>query len=107
MVDEGDAPAGVGPGRYGFDTTCLDRVEFLVSANPGKSLKPLIKVASGGKTSRLMLARKTVLERADQTPTLIFDEIDVGIGGRVGGVVGRKLWKLTVKNGAQQAAASH
>ena len=54
-----------------------------------------------------MLALKTVLGRADQTPTLIFDEIDVGIGGRVGGVVGRKLWELTVKNGAEQEAASH
>jgi DNA repair protein RecN (Recombination protein N) len=47
------------------------------------------------------------LGRADQTPTLIFDEIDVGIGGRVGAVVGRKLWELTVRNGAEQAAVSH
>ena len=107
VVGEGDAPAGVAPGRYGFDSTGLDRVEFLVSANPGEPLKPLVKVASGGETSRLMLALKTVLGRADQTPTLIFDEIDVGIGGRVGAVVGRKLWELTVKNGAEQAAASH
>jgi DNA repair protein RecN (Recombination protein N) len=107
VVGEGDAPDGVAPGRYGFDTTGLDRVEFLVSANPGEPLKPLVKVASGGETSRLMLALKTVLGRADQTPTLIFDEIDVGIGGRVGGVVGRKLWELTVKNGGEQAAASH
>ena len=93
--------------RVDFDSTGVDRVEFLISANPGEPLKPLVKVASGGETSRLMLALKTVLGRADQTPTLIFDEIDVGIGGRVGGVVGRKLWELTVKNGAQQAAASH
>jgi DNA repair protein RecN (Recombination protein N) len=107
VVGEGDAPAGVAPGCYGFDSSGLDRVEFLVSANPGEPLKPLVKVASGGETSRLMLALKTVLGRADQTPTLIFDEIDVGIGGRVGGVVGRKLWELTVKNGAGQAAASH
>jgi DNA repair protein RecN (Recombination protein N) len=107
VVGEADAPAGVAPGCYGFDTTGLDRVEFLVSANPGEPLKPLVKVASGGETSRLMLALKTVLGRADQTPTLIFDEIDVGIGGRVGGVVGRKLWELTVKNGAGQAVAAH
>jgi DNA repair protein RecN (Recombination protein N) len=107
VVAEGDAPAGVAAGRYGFDSSGLDRVEFLVSANPGEPLKPLVKVASGGETSRLMLALKTVLGRADQTPTLIFDEIDVGIGGRVGAVVGRKLWELTVRNGAEQAAVSH
>ncbi len=107
VVGEGDAPAGVAPGSYSFDSNGLDRVEFLVSANPGEPLKPLVKVASGGETSRLMLALKTVLGRADQTPTLIFDEIDVGIGGRVGAVVGRKLWELTVRNGAGQTAASH
>jgi DNA repair protein RecN (Recombination protein N) len=57
-------------------------------------LKPLVKVASGGETSRLMLALKNVLASADQIPTLIFDEIDQGIGGRVGLVVGQKLWNL-------------
>ena len=55
-----------------------------MSANPGEPLRPLARVASGGETSRLMLALKTVLGRADETPTLIFDEIDQGIGGRVG-----------------------
>jgi DNA repair protein RecN (Recombination protein N) len=67
----------------------------------GEGLKPLVKVASGGETSRLMLALKTVLSTADETPTLIFDEIDQGIGGRVGGVVGRKLWGLTRADGLQ------
>ena len=81
--------------RVAFDATGLDRVEFLVSANAGEPLRPLAKVASGGETSRLMLALKAVLSAADATPTLIFDEIDVGIGGRVGAVVGRKLWGLT------------
>lgn len=95
LVSASDAPAGLATGRYAFDSTGLDQVEFLVSANPGEPLKPLVKVASGGETSRLMLALKTVLGRADETPTLIFDEIDVGIGGRVGGTVGRKLWELT------------
>ena len=90
------------PGRYGFDSAGLDRVEFLVSANPGEPLKPLIKVASGGETSRLMLALKTVLGRADHTPTLIFDEIDVGIGGRVGATVGKKLWELTAGRGGTE-----
>ena len=87
--------AGQTSGRFSFDSHGLDTVAFLVSANPGEPLKPLAKVASGGETSRLMLALKTVLGRADETPTLIFDEIDQGIGGRVGGTVGRKLWGLT------------
>jgi DNA repair protein RecN (Recombination protein N) len=77
-----------------FDHTGFDKVEFLVAPNPGEGLKPLAKIASGGETSRLMLALKNVLARADQVPTLIFDEIDQGIGGRVGGVVGQKLWNL-------------
>ena len=80
--------------RIAFDGSGLDKVEFLVEPNPGEGLKPLAKIASGGETSRLMLALKNVLARADQIPTLIFDEIDQGIGGRVGGVVGEKLWNL-------------
>jgi DNA repair protein RecN (Recombination protein N) len=92
------AAAGEAPGRYAFDSHGLDAVAFLVSANPGEPLRPLAKVASGGETSRLMLALKTVLGRADETPTLIFDEIDQGIGGRVGATVGRKLWGLTLND---------
>jgi len=80
--------------RIAFDGNGLDKVEFLVAPNPGEGLKPLVKIASGGETSRLMLALKNVLARADQVPTLIFDEIDQGIGGRVGGTVGEKLWCL-------------
>jgi DNA repair protein RecN (Recombination protein N) len=89
-------PAGaiVDGRRVAFDSTGLDHVEFLVAPNLGEGLKPLAKVASGGETSRLMLALKGVLARADQTPTLIFDEIDQGIGGRVGTIVGQKLWSL-------------
>ena len=105
VVVASDAPDGVAAGRYSFDTSGLDQVEFFVSANPGEPLKPLVKVASGGETSRLMLALKTVLGRADETPTLIFDEIDVGIGGRVGSVVGRKLWELTARR--QSHGAGH
>ena len=104
------AVAGQAPGRFSFDSHGLDAVAFLVSANPGEPLKPLAKVASGGETSRLMLALKTVLGRADETPTLIFDEIDQGIGGRVGGTVGRKLWGLTRGQGtgvrSQESASS-
>ena len=77
-----------------FNAGGHEQLEFLVAPNPGEGLKPLVKIASGGETARLMLALKSVLARADQTPTLIFDEIDQGIGGRVGAVVGRKLWQL-------------
>jgi DNA repair protein RecN (Recombination protein N) len=101
-ITQVDEPSGayVGGRRQAFDNTGLDRVEFLVAANPGEPLRPLVKVASGGETSRLMLALKTVLSHADATPTLIFDEIDAGIGGRVGSTVGRKLWQLTVPRSA-------
>ena len=77
-----------------FDERGIDQAEFLIAPNPGEGLKPLVKIASGGETSRLMLALKNVLAKADTIPTMIFDEIDQGIGGRVGAVVGEKLWQL-------------
>lgn len=77
-----------------FDERGIDQVEFLIAPNPGEGLKPLVKIASGGETSRLMLALKNVLAKADTIPTLIFDEIDQGIGGRIGAMVGEKLWQL-------------
>ncbi len=80
--------------RVAFDDSGFDQVEFLIAPNPGEGFKPLVKIASGGETSRLMLALKNVLARADDIPTLVFDEIDQGIGGRVGSVVGEKLWQL-------------
>jgi DNA repair protein RecN (Recombination protein N) len=98
---EAEDGAYAGERRLAFDLTGLDRVEFLVAPNVGEPLKPLVRVASGGETSRLMLALKTVLAQADRTPTLIFDEIDSGIGGRVGAVVGHKLWSLTTRKGSQ------
>jgi DNA repair protein RecN (Recombination protein N) len=82
--------------RYACDDTGLDRVEFLLSPNPGEDLKPLARIASGGEASRLMLALKTILSAADRTPTLIFDEVDTGVGGRSGQVVGEKLRALGV-----------
>ncbi|HET89302.1 MAG TPA: DNA repair protein RecN [Chloroflexi bacterium] len=92
------SPSPPGPSRrIAFDATGIDHVEFLIAPNPGEPLKPLVKIASGGETSRLMLALKTVLSRADETPTLVFDEIDQGIGGRVGGTVGAKLWGLAAE----------
>jgi len=80
--------------RYAFDASGMDRVEFYIAPNPGEDSKPLARIASGGETSRLMLALKTALSSIDTVPTLIFDEIDTGIGGRVGSVVGHKLWTL-------------
>lgn len=91
--------------RYAFDASGIDFVEFLISPNVGEPPKPLAKIASGGETSRLMLALKTVLTSADEVPTLIFDEIDQGIGGRAGGIVGRKLWGLTA--GHQVLCVTH
>jgi DNA repair protein RecN (Recombination protein N) len=108
-----DGPDGVyvetedGLQTLACDERGIDRVEFLITPNPGEPLKPLVKVASGGETSRIMLALKTVLAVADETPTLIFDEIDQGIGGRVGGVVGRKLWKLASRGDHQALCVTH
>ena len=93
--------------QLAFDNTGIDRVEFLISTNPGEPLKPMARVASGGETARLMLALKTALAQVDETPTLIFDEIDQGIGGRVGDIVGRKLWGLTTGGEHQVVVVTH
>jgi DNA repair protein RecN (Recombination protein N) len=92
--DPNGIPLGNGD-RVAFDQNGFDKVEFLIAPNPGEGLKPLVKIASGGETSRLMLGLKNVLARADEVPSLIFDEIDQGIGGRVGMTVGQKLWNLS------------
>jgi DNA repair protein RecN (Recombination protein N) len=76
----------------------IDSVEFYFSANPGEDLKPLAKVASGGEASRLMLVLKTVANAAEFPRTIVFDEIDTGIGGRVSEAVGMKLKKLSQTN---------
>lgn len=91
--------------RIAFDETGIDRAEFLLAANPVGETRSLAKVASGGETSRIMLALKTVLARVDPVPTLIFDEVDVGIGGRTGNVVGEKLWQLS--SGHQVLCVTH
>jgi len=71
-----------------------DKVEFLLSPNPGEPLRPLAKIASGGEMSRIMLAMKSVLARTGAIPTMIFDEIDVGVGGRTAQTIGDKLEAL-------------
>ncbi|MGI6778064.1 MAG: DNA repair protein RecN [Acetivibrionales bacterium] len=73
----------------------LDRVEFLISPNAGEPLKPLSKIVSGGEMSRIMLAIKNILAKADKIPTLIFDEIDSGVSGRVAQKVGEKLSSIS------------
>ena len=77
---------------YGPDGA--DRVEFLLSANAGEPLKPMLRVASGGELSRVMLALKSVLADVDHVPVLIFDEIDTGVGGAVAATIGKRLREL-------------
>ena len=77
-----------------LDESGADSVIFLLAPNPGEPARALARIASGGEMSRVALAIKTVLARADETPTLIFDEVDAGIGGRSADPVGRMLWRL-------------
>ncbi len=81
-----------------FKSSGLDKVEFLISTNPGEPLKPLIKIASGGEMARMMLTIKSILADVDKVPTLIFDEIDIGISGKVSQRVGEKLALLSRKH---------
>ncbi len=79
-------------GPYGFDN-----IEFLISANPGSPLKPLARIASGGELSRVMLALKTVLVHTDGADTMVFDEIDTGIGGEIAVAIGQHIQSLAQK----------
>jgi len=81
-------------GTFRCDLTGVDRVEFLGVTNPGEPLRPLSAIASGGETCRFMLAVKSALKRDDPVPTVVFDEVDVGVGGRSAQVVGQKLAAL-------------
>jgi DNA repair protein RecN (Recombination protein N) len=93
QTSEDGAPCPDGR-QYAFDAGGIDVVEFMVETNPGEGMKPLSRVASGGETSRLMLALIGALRSGRSVPTLVFDEIDSGIGARASEVVGRKLWAL-------------
>ena len=77
-----------------FDTSGVDEVVYRLAPNPGEPPRSLAKIASGGELSRVALAIKRVLAEADATPTLVFDEVDTGIGGRSADPVGRSLWGL-------------
>ena len=81
--------------RYAFRSDGMDDVEFLIAPNVGSEARPIAKIASGGEISRIMLALKTVLVQVDEVPTLLFDEVDSGIGGKVADVVGKKLKELS------------
>jgi DNA repair protein RecN (Recombination protein N) len=86
-------PGGLsaGPGQFRLTARGCEAAEFLLSTNPGEELKPLSRVISGGELSRTMLGIKVILAAADRVPTLVFDEVDAGIGGRIAEVVGQKL----------------
>jgi len=75
----------------------INTVEFMISLNPGEDLKPLVKVASGGEISRIMLSIKNILSAVDRVPVMVFDEIDTGISGKIAGVVGKKLKEISFK----------
>ena len=81
-----------------FNKDGIDEVEFMITTNKGEDFKSLIKTASGGEMSRIMLAIKTVLSDIDEVPILIFDEIDTGISGKAGSAVGEKLKTISKKH---------
>lgn len=87
VIDAGEEPVA-------FDRSGVDAGEMQLSVNRGQPVRPLAAVASGGEMSRILLGLKSALAAADETPTLVFDEIDVGVGGRSGDVVGQKLARL-------------
>ncbi len=98
MIQSDDEPrteTGLAKGRLtAFEATGSDRVEFLFGPNPGEPPRPLRRIASGGELSRVMLAIESELATADRVPVLVFDEIDSGVGGRLGTEIGRKLRDL-------------
>jgi DNA repair protein RecN (Recombination protein N) len=97
VVLSGSDRAFVKLGKDYYEATSrgIDFVEFHLSTNVGEDLKPLVKVASGGEVSRIMLALKSILAKSDRLPSLVFDEIDVGISGRIAQAVGRSLKSLS------------
>ena len=90
-------PGGDTLDGHKIDPRGADRVEFLISPNPGEESKPLAKIASGGELSRVMLALKSILVEGDRIPTVVFDEVDAGIGGAVAEEVGKKLKRIAAK----------
>lgn len=83
--------------KYKIGPKGIDDIEFMICPNVGERLRPLARIISGGEVSRIMLALKSILSEVDQVPTLIFDEIDSGVGARLGGVIAQKLKILSEK----------
>jgi DNA repair protein RecN (Recombination protein N) len=83
--------------KYKIGPKGIDDIEFMISPNVGERLRPLARIVSGGEVSRIMLALKSILSEVDQVPTLIFDEIDSGVGARLGEVIAQKLKALSKK----------
>jgi DNA repair protein RecN (Recombination protein N) len=95
----------IGDKRFKITHNGIDRVEFFISTNIGEKIKPLAEIVSGGEVSRIMLGLKSVLGKSDQIPTMIFDEIDSGVGARLGEIIARKLVKIA--KGHQVIAVTH
>jgi DNA repair protein RecN (Recombination protein N) len=93
-ADEDEPAVELDGDALAFDGSGVDEIVFMLAPNPGEPPRPLARIASGGEMSRVALAIKQVLAEADDTPTLVFDEVDTGIGGRSADPVGRSLWAL-------------
>ena len=93
-ADEDEPAVEVDGDALSFDGSGIDQVVYRLAPNPGEPPRPLARIASGGEMSRVALAIKQVLADADETPTLVFDEVDTGIGGRSADPIGRRLWTL-------------
>ncbi len=91
----GKASEGIQLGEHRIDASGMDQIEFLIRPNPGQPFRPLQRIASGGELSRIMLAIRNVLRRSDGLPTLVFDEVDAGIGGAEAESVGARLKRLS------------
>ena len=93
------------PDPLEFLSTGIDKVEFLISTNPGEPLKPLTKIASGGELSRIMLALKSIFSKHQGITSIIFDEVDTGVSGRVAQSMAEKIYKIS--NGSQVLCITH
>lgn len=81
----------IGDKKLKINSKGIDRIEFFIATNPGEKIKPLAEIVSGGEVSRIMLGLKSILSKADQIPTMVFDEIDSGVGARLGEIIAQKL----------------
>ena len=107
-ADRSGSGAGVGGGVMAFGPTGADRIELMLAANQGEDRRPLTKVASGGELSRIMLALKLALRRADEVATYVFDEVDTGIGGSTAQVVGAQIRAVaSTDSGRQVLCVTH